>query len=116
MHLYNSMQEKRDVETLEALGLEVFNPNSGTIQEEVAKYKVEFGDGSYMDYFKKLIENSDVFAFRAHIDGKIPSGVGYELLYAKELGKAIVELPSLINSKFMEVGETRQYLQLLGQR
>lgn len=116
MHLYNTIQEKRDINTLEGLGFEVFNPNSGTIQEEVEKYKLEFGDASTMEYFKVLIQNCEIFAFRAHPDGKIPSGVGYELKYAINSTKIIIELPSLISMRNLSLEDTREYLKLLGQR
>jgi nucleoside 2-deoxyribosyltransferase len=116
MHLYNTKQEERDIKTLEELGFEVFNPNSGTIQEEVEKYKLEFGDASTMEYFKLLVQNCDIFVFRAHPNGKIPSGVGFELNYAMELGKLIIELPSLLSTRHLSLADTREYLKLLGQR
>lgn len=35
LHLYNTPQEKRDIELLEKLGFEVLNPNQPEIQEKI---------------------------------------------------------------------------------
>ena len=116
MHLYNTPQEKRDIELLESLGFEVLNPNSKEVDEGVQQYKITHGEENCMDYFIDLVDSCEALAFRAHIDGKIPSGVGYEIKLMNSLGRPVFELPSLYNSKFMEVGETKQYLALNGQR
>jgi hypothetical protein len=115
LHLYNTPQEKRDVELLEKLGFQVFNPNSPEIQAEVQK-RIAEGKGEYMNYFDDLIQSCDAVAYRAHVDGKIPAGVGKELAFAAVGEKPVFELPNLIKSRFLDVDETRQYLHLNGQR
>ena len=116
LHLYNSKQEERDVKLLESLGFEVLNPNSGTIQEDIERYKTTIGVDNYMSYFEHLIQSCEIFAFRAHVDGKIPSGVGYELDYAINSGKSVIELPTLVSSRRLSLDDTREYLKLTGQR
>lgn len=115
MHLYGTKQEQRDIALLEKLGFEVLNPSEQIHVDAVDKMKAE-GKDDVMGYFIDLVQNSDAVAFRAHFDGRIPSGVGKEVLAAREAGLPIIELPNLLNSRFMEVGETRQLLELLGQR
>lgn len=116
MHLYNTVQEKRDVEFLEKLGYEVYNPNSQKVQEGVKEYKEKHGDSRTMEYFIDLIEACDILAFRSHIDGKIPSGVGAEINTALGFMMPIIELPTLVKSRLLDVEETRQYLTYNGQR
>jgi hypothetical protein len=125
MHLYGKPQEKRDIEMLEKLGFEVLNPNNEEcikmckdVKEHGEKHLFTKDQISsiIMDNFKDYVLSCKAVAFRAHLDGKIPAGVGKEVLWAKEAGLPIIELPSLFNSKFLEVGETRQYLEYLGER
>lgn len=116
LHLYNTPQEERDYLLLEDLGFSVINPNSFEIQQGIEEYKKEHGEENCMDFFRSLMDECDCLAFRAHIDGRIPSGVGYEIKYMRLAGKHVFELPTLTNNKFMEVEETRQYLQYNGQR
>lgn len=116
LHLYNSKQEERDIELLESMGFVVKNPNSIKVQEEVEKYRIEHGDKNVMNYFKDLIDSCGGLVFRAHFDGKIPSGVLFEVNYAKEMGLPILELPSLISTRNLSVDDTRECLKLLGQR
>lgn len=116
MHLYNTKQEERDVQLLELLGFEVKNPNSGNIQSEVEDYRKLYGDDEVMNYFKDLIDSCDCVIFRAHPDGKIPSGVAFEINYAREMNIPILELPTLVTSRNLSLDDTREYLKLLGQR
>lgn len=116
MHLYNTNQEKRDVATLEKLGFEVLNPNQEEYQKGYLEYRDKHGGENAMDYFGLLIDKCEALAFRAHVDGKIPSGVGFEVNYAVETFVPVFELPTLIKSRNLDVEDTRLYLQLNGQR
>lgn len=116
MHIYNSPQEKRDIELLKRLGFTIFNPNSPAIEIGVQEYKKLHGDDKVMDYFKEILDECDCLAFRSHFDGSIPSGVGFEINYMKEKNKPIFELPSLIKRRFLDVDDTREILKLNGQR
>ena len=116
MHLYNTSQEKRDVELLEKLGFEVINPNSEQTQREVEEYKKIHGTANTMKYFNDILLECDALAFRAHINGRIPAGVGYEINVMLSNNKQVIELPALLESDFMSINETRQYLALNGQR
>lgn len=121
LHLYNSAQEGRDIRTLTLLGFDVVNPSDRIHVDKCKEIRAQYenydeGSVKIMEYFMTVVDSCDAVGFRAHIDGKIPSGVGQEVLRALKDGKPIIELPSLINSKFLEKGETRQYLELNGQR
>lgn len=116
MHLYGTKQELRDVDLLQKLGWEVLNPNMPETQQAVEDYRKKYGDERVMEYFFDLVEQCEIFAFRAHPDGKIPSGVGWELKTAIGLDKLIIELPSLFSTRILSIEDTREYLKLLGQR
>jgi len=116
MHLYDTKQELRDIEILEKLGFKVINPNTPQVQEGVEEYRKEFGAERVMEYFFDMVNEAEVFAFRAHPEGKIPSGVNWELNTAKGLNKLIIELPSLLSTRGLSVEDTKEYLKLLGQR
>lgn len=116
MHLYNTPQEKRDVELLEKLGFKVINPNSEETQKGVEEYKKIYGAENTMKYFNDILLECDALVFRAHIDGKIPAGIGYEINVILSVGRPVIELPTLLESDFMSINETRQYLALNGQR
>ena len=117
MGIYNTPQEKRDIQTLEELGLEVVNPNLPNTQNEVDEALTTM---DYMSMFDKIflskVRNCEVFAFKALPDGRIPSGVAMELLEAQTHNKTIIELPSGMNSRMMDKVETREYLHDIGER
>lgn len=115
LHLYNTPQEKRDIELLTQLGFEVLNPNTPEYQAEVER-RIAEGKGEYMMYFDELIGLCDGLAYRSHVDGKIPSGVGMEIKFAAVQQKPVFELPTLTPSRFLSVEETREYLKYNGQR
>ena len=115
VHLYDTEQEKRDIALLESLGFKVFNPNQEYIQKDIEELRAKSSD-SIMSYFDSIIDKCDIVAFRAHLDGKIPSGVGYEIKYAQKEGKPIFELPLLFENRFLSRDETKEYLKLLGNR
>lgn len=116
LHLYDTEQEVRDISTISTLGFEVINPNNQKMQIEVEEYRLRYGGALVMDYFKDIIRKCDVVIFRAHPDGKIPSGVGFEVKYALELNMPVIELPTLTSNRFLSIEDTRYYLRLLGQR
>jgi nucleoside 2-deoxyribosyltransferase len=116
VHLYNTDQEKRDICLLENLGFEVYNPNQPHIQKMCEDLKAQGLGADIMKWFEELIDNCDVLAFRAHIDGKIPSGVGYEIKYAQSKGKEVFEIPTLLKSRFLDYEDTKEYLKLFGNR
>lgn len=121
LSLYGTPIEKKDVELLEVLGFEVVNPNTEGHQKKCEEIRAsnpstEITSHLIMSYFEGVAGDCDAVAFRAHIDGKIPAGVGKEVTKAMNAGKPVIELPNLVRSRFLEVGETRQYLHYLGQR
>jgi len=105
LSLYGTKQEQRDVETLEALGFEVLNPNARIHKDAYSK----FG----MHYFENLVLRCDAIAFRALPDGRIPAGVSEEI---KAGLKLIIELPNNITGRSISVDETREYLRDCGYR
>lgn len=119
MGIYNTPQEKRDIDTLEALGLTVVNPNNEHVSESFEAVKNMEGM-SYLEAFEAvfftLIDECEVFAFKALPDGRIPGGVAMELKYAQEHNKIIIELPSGTRSRMMDGEQTREYLKDIGQR
>ena len=113
--IYNTPQERRDCETLDALGFEVLNPNHPVHDHAVAEMK-RAGKTDYMDYFTGLVSRCDAVAFRALPDGRVPSGVALEIDVARQLGKPVFELPSGIRARCIDVAVTREYLAEVGQR
>ena len=118
MAIYNTPQEKRDVELLESLGFDVLNPNAKEHIEEVMKTqqnklldKDEIGM-LVMEYFSSLVDKCDIVAFRALPDGRIPAGIAKEI----KRGNMVFELPSGILKRTISVEETREYLREAGQR
>lgn len=112
--LYGTVQEERDLEALEALGLDVLNPNHPTHAEGCQA--VKDSGGNVMDYFKPLVESAEVFVFRALPDGSIPSGVALEHEWALAAGKIIIELPSNVVRRKLDYPQTCDYLRDVGYR
>lgn len=108
MSIYGTLQESRDINTLEALGFEVVNPNNPEYQE---RYKLEG-----MQLFVDLAKNCDCIAFRSLPDGSIPAGIAKEIMSMKDMSKPIIELPSQIQRRILDVEQTREYLSEIGQR
>jgi hypothetical protein len=102
---------------LEDMGFEVVNPNTEDTQKGIEEFKKKNGDDRTMEYFDSIIDTCDGLAFRSHPDLKIPSGVAYEVGYARRsLIKFIIELPTLTEGRILSVNDTREYLRLNGQR
>jgi hypothetical protein len=108
LNLYNTPQDKRDIELMQGLGFEVINPN----KEELAqRYKTEG-----MDVFLQAVTECDALALRAMPDMTITAGVKKEIDKAAELGKAVIELPTITSKRVLSVEDTREYLRLIGAR
>lgn len=119
MSIYSSaakpnLQELRDIETLKALGFEVFNPNQQWIQDKCKE--IAASGGNSMNIFEEMVKECDTLAFRAHPDGTIGAGIVKEILWAQEAGHPVFELPSSISRRTLSVDATREYLKELGQR
>lgn len=111
---YGSTIEKDDIMTLEALGFEVLNPNQKWVQEGCEAHIELHGKDKAMDYFKKLIDQCDLIAFRSNPDGTILSGVGFELKYAIDECKPIIELPCSLQNRIKDYTFTKRYLIEIG--
>lgn len=106
--LYNTPQDQRDLDQLALMGFEVVNPN----KEELHKrYQVEG-----MGVFLEAVKDCDSLAFRSFPDSKISAGVYKEIKQAEEIGKPVIELPTITSSRVLSVEDTREYLKLLGAR
>jgi hypothetical protein len=115
--IYNTPQERRDVEFLQTLGFEVVNPNTDEHQIAVIRIRKDClfpADASkvVMGYFERLVKTCGVVAFRALPDGRIPAGIVTEI----GCGVPCFELPSGIVRRSIGVEETREFLAEIGQR
>lgn len=106
--LYNTKQENRDLATFKEFGWEVLNPNKEELQIRYAQ------EG--MDVFLMAVSECDALVFRAFQDGQISAGVVKEIMKAEELGKPVLELPTITSKRELSVDDTREYLRLLGVR
>jgi hypothetical protein len=106
--LFNTPQEQRDIEMLEALGFEVIDPNQPELQEQ---YQTE-GMQAFLDAQKQ----ADALAYRSFPDGSIGAGVSKEILHAEESGKPVIELPTITSKRVLSVEDTRSYLKYSGAR
>ena len=106
--LYNTKQEQRDLATFNLFGWGILNPNKEELQIKYAHQG--------MDVFLMAVSECDAVIFRAFQDGKISAGVQKEIDKAKELGKPVLELPTITSKRILSVDDTREYLRLLGHR
>lgn len=106
--LNNSIQEKEDIEFIKSFGFNVINPNDKIHEDEYKK----FG----MEYFYKIIRDADHVFFRTFPDGKIPDEIYKEIAYAKRIGKQILEIPGMIETRRLSEEETKNYYKLIGRR
>lgn len=109
INIYNSEQEKRDIETLVKLGFEVINPNGENLDKEYNKNK-DF------EVFFKAIDDCQALAFRSTYRGDITSGVAREVERAKINEIPIIELPSNMRKRELSLDETRDFLKETGVR
>lgn len=111
---YNSQIESQDVQLLEYLGFEVVNPNSDIIKSNFEEYKRKYGNDSPMEYFKAVVDECDIVAFRALPHGKILSGIAVEVQHAIDHHIPVLELPVNLSKRMMSYPETKEYLINLG--
>ena len=105
---YGTWLESLDTMVLEELGFEVVNPNQPQYD---AAYK-ERG----MTVFLELVMECDVLAFRGFCDGKIPAGVGAEIIHAMKCKMPFFELPNPVGPRTLNVEDTRARLKKLGRK
>ena len=113
--IYGSKQEKRDVEFLKELGLEVNNPNTPEHQKAYMRIKDAGGD-AMTEYFEHRVKENDILAFRANPDGSIPSGIHKEIKWAMEHEMGIIELPCGLLRRGLSYELTKEYLMDVGER
>lgn len=111
---YGSTIEAQDIEMLERLGFEVVNPSSPTIRSGCQEYIFQYGNSTVMNYFKEIIDNCDLVAFRSLPDGRILSGIAAEVDHAKTIGLPIIEIPSSLTKRMLDYPETKEFLTELG--
>jgi hypothetical protein len=118
--LYNTLQETRDIQTLERLGFEVINPN--TPETDAACDAIRAASSlpdprdAVMEYFRRFALECDCIAFRALPDGSIPSGVALEITMFQGESKPVFELPSGFTTRGRTLAQTREYLREIGYR
>ncbi len=110
---YDSLIESIDLRDLRNIGFDVINPNTQDVQESFSEYRKN-NQESPMDFFKSLIDKCNCFAFRSLPDGNIPSGISFEINYAKSIGLPIIEMPSSVEKRMMDYKSTKSYLTEIG--
>ncbi|MGV8961902.1 MAG: hypothetical protein ACOH2V_00795 [Candidatus Saccharimonadaceae bacterium] len=113
---YNSTVEAEDVATLEVMGFKVINPNCKKVQLECKEYADANGKENTMEYFRGIIEDCNILAFRSLPDGSILSGVASEIVFAQENHMGIIELPCNLSKRMLTYPETKDYLYEVGFR
>lgn len=108
LSIYDTPQEDRDKKEIIKLGFMPVEINTEVIQEQA----LMFG----MIIFKAMVVGADALFFRGFVDGSIPAGVGKEIIWAKEAGLPVFELPSQTNRRILDVYDTRAILAELGER
>jgi len=111
LYIYNTPQEQRDMDLLNTVfpSHTIINPNN---PEADALYKETWS----MDVFFELVRDCDLLVFRATPSGQITAGVAAEIREAINCGISVLEIPSMVNSRSMNVEQTREYLKEIGQR
>ncbi len=103
MTLYGKAQERRDLATLVALGFDdIVNPSDH--------------DSTDMNFYLALVQGCDVLAFRALLDGSIPSGIAAEIHLARVQAAPVFELPGFALRRMLTVEQTREFLHEAGER
>jgi hypothetical protein len=108
LSLYNTEQERRDLDLIGRMGFDVLDPNGPEHQEGYER------EG--MDYFVGLVHKCDGLVFRSFPFGQIPAGVAKEIAAAEEVKNFVIELPSMIGPRILSVDDTRACLKQSGQR
>ena len=110
MYLYGSAQEARDIELLTGMGFDVVNPSDPDYAAEAKLH------GNSMNYYKELVRKCDGLAFRASPDGLITAGVFCEIQEMQTKGGPVIELPSMMKRRSLDIGQTVAYLHEIGER
>lgn len=108
INIYGSKQDQRDIATITRCGFDPVDITAEDIQEKYAS------EG--MSCFLEVVRGCDILFFRALPDGSIPAGVAKEIDEAQCQGIPVVELPSAISRRYLNVEQTRVYLQEVGFR
>ena len=108
MSIYKTPQEDRDKQLIKQLGFDVVEINTSEIQAQAKEHG--------MLVFKDLVRGTEALFFRAFFDGSIGAGVAQEIALAAEINLPIVELPSKIKRRTLNVEDTKAALAELGQR
>ena len=103
---YGSDIEKQDIVLLESLGFDVLNPNQ-------PEYDIAYKEQG-MTVFLELVDSCDMVAFRAFPDGSIPAGIAKEVFQAGI--KPVIELPTNLQPRVLNVEQTRAQLKFLGRK
>ena len=111
---YGSTQELHDIRLLEELGVEVINPNTLVIEENFKVFVTNNPEREPMEFFTDVVHSCDIIAFRAMPDGKIPSGIAFEVKYAQSRYIPIIELPNDLSDRFLTYPQTKKYFTNLG--
>lgn len=114
MYTYHSNIENEDIMMLKAMGFEVINPSDPEIVQGCNDYIRDHGNGFVMDFFKNIIDDCDVLAFRGNPDGTITSGIVTEIEHAKYLNLPVIEIPVSIERRSLSYKETSIYLKEVG--
>lgn len=114
MLTYNSTIEEQDVKLLNFLGFEVINPNKKETQIACQQYAKVHGKDKIMDYFKLMVDDCDLVAFRGLPDNNLLSGVSIEIQHALDTNKPIIELPCSLTRRMLDYKLTKQYLTEVG--
>lgn len=108
--LYNTLQEKQDLQTLAAICYKIVNPNHPDIEK---KY---IDSGKDWKIFDDLVLGCEALAYRTLPDGRITSGVWKEIQLALANNIAVIKLPNLESEVVMTKDETLQHLKEMGLR
>lgn len=106
--LFDTPIDNRNIELIKNLGFNIIDPNCDECSEGYSKYG--------MEYFKTKIKECDIVMFFSLPDGSIPAGVAKEIDYANKYNKLVIEIPSNIIRRTLNVEETRLYLKEIGHR
>lgn len=112
--IYDTEQERRDIDTIRKLGFECVSPNTHEVQEAVDAIRKDGGD--VMEYFRRYVLDCDLIIFRALPGTAIPGGVAKEIAFFMEANKPVIELPTFSMRQKLDHLESVIYLQEAGQR
>lgn len=106
--LFGTKQEKRDINIIQSLGYDVLDYKTDEILQDY--------NNRGMVVFEELVKKCDILFYRSFIDLKIGAGVLKEVNAAIKNNIPVFELPTITESRILNVQETKNYLFLMGQR